>query len=107
MLCAAPRRSDVIRLGLEHVIAGRLVYRQKKTGAEIDIPILPQLAAAIASLPEQRLFLETQFARAFTETGFYNWFTDKARRAGVPAAAASPKPDARHTKSCRSAAMRR
>jgi len=87
MLCAAPRRSDVIRLGLEHVIGGRLVYRQKKTGAEIDIPILPQLAAAIAampSLPKQKLFLETQFGRAFTETGFYNWFTDKARRAGVP-----------------------
>ena len=38
MLCAAPRRSDVIRLGPEHVIGGRLVYRQKKTGAEIDIP---------------------------------------------------------------------
>ncbi len=87
MLCAAPRRSDVIRLGPEHVMAGRLVYRQKKTGAEIDIPILQQLAAAITalpSLPEQQLFLKTQFGKAFTETGFYNWFTDKARRAGVP-----------------------
>lgn len=64
MLCAAPRRSDVIRLGPEHVIAGRLVYRQKKTGAEIDIPLLPPLVAAIAALPpqpERRFFLETQF----------------------------------------------
>ncbi len=87
MLCAAPRRSDVIRLGPEHVIAGRLVYRQKKTGAEIDIPLLPQLEAAIAALPlqaQRRFFLETQFGEGFTETGFYNWFTDKARRAGVP-----------------------
>ena len=87
MLCAAPRRSDVIRLGPEHVIAGRLVYRQKKTGAEIDIPLLPHLEAAIAALPphpERRFFLETQFGEGFTETGFYNWFTDKARRAGVP-----------------------
>ena len=33
---------------------------------------------------EQQLFLETQFGEAFTETGFYNWFTDKARKAGVP-----------------------
>ncbi len=87
MLCAGPRRSDVIRLGPEHVIGARLVYRQKKTGAEIDIPILPQLAAAIAAMPslrKQQLFLETQFGKAFTETGFYNWFTDKARGAGVP-----------------------
>ncbi len=87
MLCAAPRRSEVIRLGPEHVVTGRLVYRQKKTGAEIDIPILPPLAAAIAALPpqpERRLFLETQFGEGFTDTGFYNWFTDKARRAGVP-----------------------
>ena len=87
MLCAAPRRSDVIRLGPEHVLTGRLVYRQKKTGAEIDIPLLPQLEAAIAALSpqsERRFFLETQFGERFTETGFYNWFTDKARRAGVP-----------------------
>ena len=29
---------------------------------------------------EQNVFLETQFGEAFTETGFYNWFTDKARQ---------------------------
>ncbi len=87
LLCAGPRRSDVIRLGPQHDSGGRLVYRQKKTGAEIDIPLLPQLEAAIAAIPslsEQKFFLETQFGEAFTETGFYNWFTDKARKAGVP-----------------------
>jgi Phage integrase family len=87
LLCAAPRRSDVIRLGPSHVFRGRLAYKQKKTGIEIDIPLLPQLEAAIAalpSLPERTLFLETQFSEGFTETGFYNWFTDKARKAGVP-----------------------
>ena len=67
--------------------SGRLVYKQKKTGIEIDIPVLPQLEAAIAampSLPERSFFLETQFGAGFTETGFYNWFTDQARKAGVP-----------------------
>ena len=66
---------------------GRLVYVQKKTGAEINIPLLPQLQAAIEAVPsigEQGRFLETQFSEAFTETGFYNWFTDKAQKAGVP-----------------------
>ena len=87
LLCAAPRRSDAVRLKLINVSGGRLIYRQKKTEAEINIPLLPQLEAAIAAMPlrdGQELFLETQFGQAFTETGFYNWFTDKARRAGVP-----------------------
>ena len=83
LLCAAPRRSDVVRIGPEHISGGRLVYRQKKTGAEIDIQVLPQLRAAIAAMPSlarQKVFLETQFGEAFTETGFYNWFTGKARQ---------------------------
>jgi integrase len=87
LLCAAPRRSDAVLLGPQHVSGGRLIYRQKKTGAEINIPLLPQLGFAIAAMPsfaEQGYFLETQYGEAFTETGFYNWFTDKARKAGVP-----------------------
>ena len=87
MLCAAPRRSDVVRLKQANVSGGRLVYRQKKTDAEINIPLLPQLQEAIAAMPMQegqQLFLQTQFGEPFTETGFYNWFTDKARKAGVP-----------------------
>jgi integrase len=87
LLCAGPRRSDAVRLGPQHVPGGRLVYKQKKTGAEINIPLLPQLAAAIDAIPSMarhKFFLETQFGEPFTETGFYNWFTDKARKAGVP-----------------------
>jgi integrase len=87
LLCAGPRRSDVVRLGPRNVCDGRLVYKQKKTGAEIDIPLLPQLTVAIKSIPgmeTQERFLQTQYGEAFTDTGFYNWFTDKARKAGVP-----------------------
>ena len=87
LLCAAPRRSDVVRLKRTNVLDGRLIYRQRKTDAEINIPLLPQLEDAIAAAPMrngQELFLETQYGEAFTETGFYNWFTDKARKAGVP-----------------------
>ncbi len=34
---------ELFRLGPEHVSGGRLAYRQKKTGAEIDIPVVPHL----------------------------------------------------------------
>jgi integrase len=87
LLCAAPRRSDLVKLSPRNVQGGRLVYKQKKTGAEIDIPLLPQLAAAIAAMPSVMTpdyFLQTQYGARFTDTGFYNWFTEKARMAGVP-----------------------
>ncbi len=85
ILGAAPRRGDVVRLGPEHVISGRLCYRQKKTGAPIDIPLLPELSNAIeATATGNKTFLITKFEKPFTETGFYNWFTRKAQAAGVP-----------------------
>ena len=39
MLCAEPRRSDVVRLKRANVAGGRLIYRQKKMDAEINIPL--------------------------------------------------------------------
>ncbi len=85
LVCAGPRRSDVIRLGPQHVVDGRLKYRQGKTGAEIDIPVLSDLNAAINSMQlDGNTFLSTQFGKPFTETGFYNWFKDKTLKAGLP-----------------------
>jgi hypothetical protein len=69
---------------------------------------------AIPGIQAQERFLQTQHGQAFSDTGFYNWFTDKARRAGVPqgccrtacarrAAAVWRRRDARRTRLCRSA----
>jgi integrase len=46
-----------------------------------------KLEAAITAIPSmksQEYFLETQFGEPFTDTGFYNWFTERAQKAGVP-----------------------
>ena len=51
MLCAAPRRSDVIRLGPAACVEGAVDLPAEKDGAEIDIPLLPQLQAAINAMP--------------------------------------------------------
>ena len=85
MLNTAQRRSDAIRLGPQHARAGRLVFNQKKGGKALDLPIIPELHAAIAACPSGHLtFLVTEHGAPFTDAGFGNWFADKCRAAGVP-----------------------
>jgi integrase len=54
-------RGDLVRLGWPSVSGERLRYRRQKTGATVDIPILPPLAEALAIVPPGRMtFLETK-----------------------------------------------
>ena len=65
------RRGDVIRLGRQHIQHGILSLRQQKTGAQVDIPVLPELEAAIDAMPraEHLTFLVTDFGKPFTRGG--------------------------------------
>ena len=87
LLYTGQRRSDVTRMGPQHIRDGHLHVRQKKTGKDLHIPIHPDLAENLAALPSQHLaFLVTEAGAPFaSETAFYNWFVDVARRAGLPA----------------------
>ena len=85
MLNTAQRRGDVIRLGPQHVRAGRLAFTQRKTGKPLDLPIIPELRAAIAGCPSGHLtFLVTEAGSPFSDAGFGNWFGDRCKAAGVP-----------------------
>jgi len=81
-------RSDVTRLGRQHVRDGRIIFKQKKTqrgGSELSIAIDDELADAIAAMPATNLtFLVTRDGAAFTPAGFGNWFGDMVRAAGLP-----------------------
>jgi integrase len=81
------RRGDVIRLGRQHVQHGVLSLRQQKTGAQVDIPVLPELEAAIEAMPkaEHLAFLVTEFGKPFTAEGFGNWFRQQCKTVGLPA----------------------
>jgi integrase len=80
----AQRRSDVVRFGPQHIRAGVLSFRQQKTGQEVDIPILPELQAAIAATNTGNLaFLVTEQGQPFTAAGFGNWFREACDEAGV------------------------
>jgi len=78
-------RADVVRLGRQHVQAGVVSFRRQKTGAPVDIPILPELQAAIDAMPkaEHLTFLVTEQGKPFTPAGFGNWFRDQCDAAGL------------------------
>jgi integrase len=84
LLHTGQRRSDVVRMGRQHIRDEMLHVRQAKTGAELAIPVHPALGAIIADTPTDHLtFLTTAFGRPFTAAGFGNWFREQCNAAGL------------------------
>jgi integrase len=82
------RRSDVIRLGRQHITDEELHFVQEKNRLRLPkkmiIPVSPQLRLAIDRCPTGDLnFLETQFGKPFTAAGFGNWFRERCDEAGL------------------------
>src|SRR6516225_7262396 len=119
LLYTAQRRSDVVRMGRQHIRNGALTVKQQKTGTELPpIPVHPHLQAVLNATPSEHLtFLVTTTgsptARTISARAFGNGVTRRdcrriARRMGCARrhAADSPKPDARKNRSPRSAVTR-
>ena len=84
LLYTGQRRSDVVRMGPQHVRDGVLGVRQQKTGIELAIPVHSTLAAVIAETPTYHLtFLTNQFGRPFTAGYFGQWFREQCDIAGL------------------------
>lgn len=85
LLYSGQRRSDVVRMGRQHIRDGILQVRQMKTGAYLEIPVHAALAQIIAEASAGNLtFLTTQFGKPFTAPGFGNWFREQCNDAGLP-----------------------
>jgi integrase len=66
LLYTAQRRSDVIRMGRQHIRNGEATVRQQKTGATLVIPVHPDLHAVLAATPSEHLtFLITERGEPF------------------------------------------
>lgn len=85
LLWTDQRRSDVVRMGKQHVRDGRLHVRQQKTGKLLWIKMAPQLHAAIDAMPasDALVYLVTAQGKSFTAAGFGNWFRDQCDAAGL------------------------
>lgn len=86
MLYTGLRRSDVVRLGPQHIRDGVLTIKLKKSQelTEVILPVLPPLKESIDATEVGDLaFLVTQYGKPFTAAGFGNWFADQCIDAGV------------------------
>ena len=84
LLYTGQRRSDVVRMGPQHIRDGVLGVRQQKTGIELAIPVHSTLADVIAETPTYHLtFLTNQFGRPFTAGYFGQWFREQCDMAGL------------------------
>jgi integrase len=80
------RRSDIIKMGRQHLHNGTLVIRQQKTGVQVDVPVHPELSAAIAACPSEHLtFLTMKNGGPYNEKAFNTWFRAACDAAGLPA----------------------
>jgi integrase len=89
LLYTAQRRSDVVKLGRQHIRHGILTVDQHKTEgqdeAHLEIPVHPKLREIIDATPNEHLtFLTTRSGRPFSPAGFTNWFREMCNEAGLP-----------------------
>jgi integrase len=85
LLLSAQRRSDMVRMGRQHVRGDMLAVTQSKTGTSLAIPIHPSLAAIIEATPSEHLtFLVADNGRPFpTPKAFGKWFRARCDEAGL------------------------
>lgn len=83
LLYTGQRRSDVVRLGRQHIENGGFSIRQQKTGIQVWIPIHEALVPMIAATNNLTFLVNAQGA-PFTSGSFGNWFKRQCVAAGLP-----------------------
>ena len=85
LLYTAQRRSDVVKMGRQHVKSGVLMVRQQKTGATLAIPVHPHLQAILDATPSENLtFLITATGKPYGPNHFSETFREWCDAAGLP-----------------------
>jgi integrase len=90
LLYTGQRRSDIVKLGRQHIHDETLIIDQGKTEggeeAHLEIPVHPKLRAVIDATPMVgvKTFLVTHFGKPYTAPGFGNWFRELCNQAGCP-----------------------
>ena len=80
----AQRRSDVVRMGRQHIAGNFIRVVQDKTGATLDIPLHPRLKTIIDAAAGDLLFLVTKTGKPFSADDLGHQFQRWCRDAGLP-----------------------
>ncbi len=84
MLLTGLRRSDVVRVGRQHLRGTELTLRTAKTGAVITIRLSESLLHLIQRTPTGEMnFMVNEHGRPFVVESFGNWFRNRCREAGL------------------------
>ena len=85
LIYTAQRRSDVVRMGRQHIRDGALHVRQSKTGAALAIPVHSDLQAIIDATPGDHLtFLTTRSGKPYSGNDFSEQFRAWCDEAKLP-----------------------
>lgn len=85
LLFTGQRRSDVVKMGHQHVRADEISVVQQKTGTRLWIPMHPILIEEIALWPKDQLMflVNKRTGKPLSQEGFSNWIRDSAKEAGI------------------------
>ena len=85
LLYTAKRRSDVVRMGRQHMKDGALTVKQQKTGVTLAIPVHPELRTVLDAVPSAHLtFLITATGKPYGGNAFSEQFRKWCNAAGLP-----------------------
>lgn len=82
LLYTGQRRSDVVRMGRQHVKDGRISVCQLKTDARLQIRLHPALQKELEGRTGMT-FILTEYGEPFSAAGFSQWFREQAEAAGL------------------------
>ena len=84
LLLTGLRRSDVVKVGRQHVSGDVLTIRTAKTGTTVTMRLPVPLIELIEATPTGDMhFVIGEHGRPYTVESFGNWFRDRCREAGV------------------------
>jgi integrase len=85
LLYTGQRRSDVVKMGRQHIRDGVLMVKQKKTGKPLAIPVHPHLQAVLDATPSEHLtLLVTPTGKPYSGNHFTESFREWCDAAGLP-----------------------
>jgi integrase len=79
-------RSEIARMGPQHIVDGVLIIARQKTGVPANIPVHPELHAIIEATPVTGVstFLVSRFGKPFNPNGLSDEFRGWCNSAGLP-----------------------